>query len=56
MALRPSQPPIQWVLGALSPEVKQPGCDAAHLHLVVSLRLHLSICLYGMHHGSYIFT
>jgi hypothetical protein len=27
-ALGPTQPPIQWVPGALSPEVKQPGCVA----------------------------
>jgi hypothetical protein len=27
-ALGPTQPPIQWVLGALSLGVKQPGCEA----------------------------
>jgi len=26
----PIQPPIQWVLGALSPSVKQPECEADH--------------------------
>jgi hypothetical protein len=26
----PTQPPIQWVLGALSPEVKRPGREADH--------------------------
>jgi hypothetical protein len=29
-ALRPTQPPIQWVPGALSPGVKQPGREADH--------------------------
>jgi hypothetical protein len=29
-ALRPTQPPIQWVLVALSPEVKWPGKEADH--------------------------
>jgi hypothetical protein len=29
-ALRPIQPPIQWVLGALSRGVKQPGREADH--------------------------
>jgi hypothetical protein len=29
-ALEPIQPPIQWVLGALSPEVKRPGREADH--------------------------
>jgi hypothetical protein len=28
MALRPNQPPVQWIMGALSPEVKQTGCEA----------------------------
>jgi hypothetical protein len=28
MALEPTQPPIQWVSGALSPEVKRPGREA----------------------------
>jgi hypothetical protein len=27
-----THPPIQWVLGALSPEVKRPGSDADHSH------------------------
>jgi hypothetical protein len=31
MALGPTQPPIQWVPGALSLGVKQPGCEADHL-------------------------
>jgi hypothetical protein len=30
MALGPTQPPIQWVPGALSLEVKWPGCEADH--------------------------
>jgi hypothetical protein len=29
-ALGPTQPPIQWVPGALFPEVKQPGREANH--------------------------
>jgi hypothetical protein len=29
-ALRPTQPPIQWVPGALSLRVKRPGCEAEH--------------------------
>jgi hypothetical protein len=29
-ALEPTQPPIQWVLGALSLGVKQPGHEADH--------------------------
>jgi hypothetical protein len=28
LALRPIQPPIQWVLGTVSLGVKQRGCDA----------------------------
>jgi hypothetical protein len=31
MDLRPTQPPIQWVPGALSLRVKQPGREADHL-------------------------
>jgi hypothetical protein len=30
MVLEPTQPPIQWVPGALSLEVKRPGCEADH--------------------------
>jgi len=26
----PTQPPIQWVLWALTPEVTRPGCEADH--------------------------
>jgi hypothetical protein len=29
-ALKPTQPPIQWVLGALSLGIKQPGREADH--------------------------
>jgi hypothetical protein len=29
-ALEPTQPPIQWVPGALSLGVKRPGCEAEH--------------------------
>jgi len=28
--LRPTQPPIQWVPGALSLGIKQPDCEAGH--------------------------
>jgi hypothetical protein len=30
LALGPTQPPIEWVPGALSLEVKQLGCEADH--------------------------
>jgi hypothetical protein len=30
LALGPTQPPIQWMPGALSLGVKQPGCEADH--------------------------
>jgi hypothetical protein len=33
-ALGPSQPPIQWVPGALSLRVKQPGREATHFHVM----------------------
>jgi hypothetical protein len=29
-SLWPTQPPIQWVPGALSPRVRRPGCETAH--------------------------
>jgi hypothetical protein len=31
-----TQPPIQWVAGALTPGVKRPGREADHPHLVPS--------------------
>lgn len=31
LALGPIQPPIHWILGALSPRVEQLQCDANHL-------------------------
>jgi hypothetical protein len=30
MTLGPAQPPIQWVLVSISPEVKRPACKADH--------------------------
>jgi hypothetical protein len=30
LALRSTQPPIQWVTGALSPRLKRPGREAKH--------------------------
>jgi hypothetical protein len=33
-ALGPTQPPVQWVLGALSPGVKRQGRETDHLQLV----------------------
>jgi hypothetical protein len=50
--LGPTKPPIQWVLGALSPEVKRPGREG-HIHLVprsrmVDLYLHSPIRLHGL--------
>jgi hypothetical protein len=29
-ALGSTKPPIQWISGALSPEIKRPGCEAGH--------------------------
>jgi hypothetical protein len=53
-ALRPTQPPIQWVTGALSLGVKRPGREADHLppssaevKECVELYLHSPICLHG---------
>jgi hypothetical protein len=47
--LRPTQPPIKWVPGAISLGVKRPGCEADHspISLVeVELYLHSPICFY----------
>jgi hypothetical protein len=38
-ALGPSHPPIQWVPGMVSPEVKRPGREADHFYLVLGLRI-----------------
>jgi hypothetical protein len=39
-ALGPTQPPIQWVLGALSLGIKRPGVKlTTHLHLVLRSRM-----------------
>jgi hypothetical protein len=45
LALGPTQPPTQWVPGALSLGVKWPGREAyhAHLHLVPRSRMHGAI-------------
>jgi hypothetical protein len=49
-ALEPTQLLIQWVTGALSSEVKQPGGEADHSppSRVVELYVHSPICLYGI--------
>jgi len=38
-ALGSTQPPIQWVLGALIPAEKRPGHEVDYLHLVYRLRI-----------------
>jgi hypothetical protein len=55
MALGPTQPPIQWVPGALSLGVKWPGCEADHspqssteVKEYVELYLHSPIRLRGV--------
>jgi len=40
LALGPTQPPIQWILWALSLGEKWPGHEADHSHLVLRLRMH----------------
>jgi hypothetical protein len=54
-ALGPSQPPIQWIPGALSLGVKRPGCEAdsspppsAEVKERVELYLHSPILLHGV--------
>jgi hypothetical protein len=54
-ALGPTQPPIQWVPGALSPGVKRPGREADHsppasaeVKKNVGLHIHSPICLHGV--------
>jgi hypothetical protein len=52
--LRPAQPLIQWVLGALSQGVKRPGRDAGNSPRLVQrsrkveLYLHSPICIHGI--------
>jgi hypothetical protein len=54
MALGPIQPPIQWVPGALSLEIKWPGHEAYHsppssaVKECMKLYLHSPIRLHGM--------
>jgi hypothetical protein len=55
MALGPTQPPIQWVPGALSLGVRRPAREADHLppssaevKECVELYLHSPICLHGV--------
>jgi hypothetical protein len=53
LALGPTQPPLQWVLGAYSLGVKWPGCEADHSHLVLKSRMmklyiHSPILLLGI--------
>jgi hypothetical protein len=38
--LGPTQPALQWVQGALSLRVKQPGSEVDKLHLHSPIRLH----------------
>jgi hypothetical protein len=54
-ALGPTQPPIQWVPGALSLGVKRPECEADHsppcsaeVNECVKLYLHSPIFLHGV--------
>jgi hypothetical protein len=51
-ALQPTQPPIQWVSGTLSPMVKQPGREADHSPTsrsrMVELYLHSPIRIHGV--------
>jgi hypothetical protein len=56
--LRPTQPPIQWVPGALSLGVKRPGREAGHalpssadVKECVELYLHSPIRLHGVVHS-----
>jgi hypothetical protein len=55
ISLRPTQPPIQWMPGALSLGVKQPGHEADHsppssakVKECMELYLHSPICLHGV--------
>jgi hypothetical protein len=55
MALGLTQPPIQWLPGALSLEVRQPGLEADHsppfnaeVKECMELYLHSPICLHGV--------
>jgi hypothetical protein len=54
MSLGPTQPPIQWVSGALSLGVKRPWRETTHLHLVPRSKNEWSytstppICLHGV--------
>jgi hypothetical protein len=54
-SLGPTQPPIQWVPGALSLEIKRPGPEADHsppsnveVKECVELYLHSTIRLHGV--------
>jgi hypothetical protein len=52
-ALGPTQHPVRWVPGAVSPGVRQPGPEAEDFHLVprlrvVELHLHSYIRLHGV--------
>jgi hypothetical protein len=52
LALEPIQPPIQWIPGVLSPEVKHLGCEVGITTPtrsgMVKLYLHSYIHLHGM--------
>jgi hypothetical protein len=50
-ALEPTQPPIQWVLGALSPEVKRSGSQADHSPQI-SAEVNVGLSLHPLTHMS----
>jgi hypothetical protein len=39
LAVGPTQPPIPWVAGAVSPGTKRPGSEAQQTHLVPSSKM-----------------
>jgi hypothetical protein len=54
-ALGPIQPLIQWLLGALSPEVKRPDCEADHSPLTsAEVKKMLIVLVIYLHHIGWI--